>query len=525
MTKILIGKNNMTIAAQQLDPQNKVTFSVSYNGFEFDYLDNTWVLNRNVTVKLDFLSQLNTAAANDVRETLTYFAENYSGHHTSNLSKQLKLYLKTTDANDLSVLGLLTFKGSLLKKDEYKLAVLRGLIRQMRYLELNSNIDDEVYKLLDQWRLSGNEKGVPVLSLDPETGPFSAIEFEAIGLCAAHKYAEGVLSTEQYATLLLFKATGRRSEQLASLKVKDCSISSKYTGSPTYIVNIPRSKQRGGKFRTSFRAFGLVKSTGQVIEQHIKELIAEVQFQLGRNLTSLEQNELPLFVGSQFIDAMKTLSLENSLIFLKSELAHTKSSELGRSLTGAVNKLNVVSERTGQLIHVNPYRFRYTVGTRAAIEGAGILTIATLLDQSDTQNTGVYVANVPEFAIEISKIMNQPLARYAAAFAGRLVKDEDEANKENEGATRIPLREKACDVGSCGSNAFCQDYAPIACYLCPKFRPWANSPHHLVLEWLMEERERLKADTAGDMMIVTINDRAIIAVCQVIKLCEERNND
>lgn len=41
----------------------------------------------------------------------------------------------------------------------------------------------------------------------------------------------------------------------------------------------------------------------------------------------------------------------------------------------------------------------------------------------------------------------------------------------------------------------------------------------------MEERERLKADTAGDMMIVTINDRAIIAVCQVIKLCEERNND
>jgi hypothetical protein len=40
----------------------------------------------------------------------------------------------------------------------------------------------------------------------------------------------------------------------------------------------------------------------------------------------------------------------------------------------------------------------------------------------------------------------------------------------------------------------------------------------------MEERERLKLDTGEDMQIVAINDRAIIAVCQVIKLCEEKNN-
>jgi hypothetical protein len=120
--------------------------------------------------------------------------------------------------------------------------------------------------------------------------------------------------------------------------------------------------------------------------------------------------------------------------------------------------------------------------------------------------------------------MNQPLARYASAFAGKLVEDEDEANAENTGAARIPCREKDCDVGSCGSNSFCQDYAPIACYLCPKFRPWAHAPHHLILEWLVEERERLKADTNGDMQIVSINDRAILAVCQVIQLCREYNN-
>jgi integrase len=524
MKKLTNNGGNRSVPIQHLEQQGKVTLAISHNGFEFDYLQDKWVLNRNVTINLAFLKQFKDIVAEDVRDTLVYFSENNSASHVSNLTDNLKLYLSLSKADNFSELGFLTFKGSLLKKDEYKLSVVRGFIRQMRYLGLNGNINEAVYKLTDQWRLSSNEKGVAVLSLDPEIGPFSSIEFEAIGLNAAHKYAEGDLSTERYAVLSLFKATGRRTEQIASLKVRDFFLTSKFTGSPTYVVNIPRIKQRGGRFRTQFKPFGLVKSVGQVIEQHIKESIADVEAQLERKLTPVEQSELPLFVGCNEINTMKTLSGEDFLDFLKSELSHISSSALSGRLVTATSKLKVVSERTGELIHVNPYRFRYTLGTRAAIEGAGTLTIATLLDHSDTQNVGVYVANVPEFAIEISKIMNQPLARYAAAFAGKLVKDEDEANKENAGATRIPLREKDCDVGSCGTSAFCQDYAPIACYLCPKFRPWANAPHHLVLQWLMEEREQLKADTDGDMTVVTINDRAIVAVCQVIKLCQEQNH-
>jgi integrase len=512
------------MASKPIKEQGNVTLSISHNGFEFDYSEDSWVLNRNVTIKLSFLLQFEEKLAEKIRETLVYFAENYSAHHTSNLAKQLKLYLNESNTNEFSELGFLSFKQVLLKKDEYKLSVVRVFIRQMRYLGLNENIDDGVYKLTDQWKLSGNEKGVAVLSLDPEAGPFSSTEFEAIGLNAAHRYAEGILTTERYAILLLYKSTGRRSEQLASLKVKDFSLTSKYTGYPTYVVNIPRIKQRGGRFRSTFKAFGLVKSVGQIIEQHIKESIAEVEFQLNRKLTAEEQGELPLFITASVIEEAKKYTGIKFHEFLKSELSHLTSAALGRRLNTAVNQLKVISERTGELIHVNPYRFRYTLGTRAAIEGAGIITIATLLDHSDTQSVACYVANVPEFAIEISKIMNQPLARYAAAFAGKVVENEGEANKETLGATRIPLREKNCDVGSCGTNAFCQDYAPIACYLCPKFRPWAGAPHHLVLEWLMEEREQLKGYTDNDMAVVSINDRAIIAVCQVIKLCEEYNN-
>jgi integrase len=511
----------MLIQQLEHEHEGKVTLAISHSGFEFDYFTDKWVLNRNVTVNVNFLTKLSEATSEDVRETLVYFAENYSANHTSNLAKQIKLYLVTSNADTFAVVGFLNFKNSLLKKDEYKLSVVRGFIRQMRYLGLNKNIPDDVFKLTDQWTLGGNEKGVPILSLDPENGPFSSFEFEAIGLNAAHKFAEGVLSTENYASILLFKATGRRPEQIATLKARDFSISNIHTGTPNYVVNIPRIKQRGGGFRTSFKPFGLIKTVGQIVERHIEKSRMGIETELGRKLTDQEVNELPLFVDKKTIKEMKILTREDLLNFLKSELSHVSSAAMSSRLISAVNQLKVVSERTGKLIHINPYRFRYTLGTRAAIEGAGILTIATLLDHSNTQNTGVYVANVPEFAIEISKIMNQPLARYASAFAGKIVQGEEEANEENPGATRIPLHEKDCNVGSCGTSSFCQDNAPIACYVCPKFRPWKNAPHHLVLEWLMEERERLKTDVKGDMEIVSINDRIIIAVCQVIELCEE----
>ncbi|MGS0534484.1 hypothetical protein [Pseudoalteromonas sp. SaAl2] len=120
--------------------------------------------------------------------------------------------------------------------------------------------------------------------------------------------------------------------------------------------------------------------------------------------------------------------------------------------------------------------------------------------------------------------MNNPLSRYASAFLGKIVTNEQEACKENPKAARIPCREKKCDVGSCGSSSFCTDYAPVACYLCPKFRPWRDAPHHLVLKWLIEERERF-SNTINDAKVVSINDSAILAVAQVIKICEEEKGN
>ncbi|WP_228012745.1 site-specific integrase [Vibrio sp. OPT18] len=502
----------------------KVSISMSHNGFEFNYLSSRWTLNRDVTLSVGFLDSFVQPLQEDIREVLVYYAETSSAKHTQNIAIQLKLYQTITGQNDLTELGFASFKNKLPKKEWYKVSVVRGMLRQMRYLKLDKHIDDAVFRLTDQWRLGGNDKGVAVLTLDPETGPFSDLEFEAIGLHAAHRYAEGKLRVDEYACLSMFKASGRRGVQIASIKCKDFSYSSEYTGSPTYVVLIPKAKIRRGKFRSILRPYALVNSVAQVVELHIKEQTAKVEEALGRKMTPEEQGELPLFIDVGTIEEIQSIAPDALMDYLKSELPHIKTSNLSNRLNTAVKKLKIISERTGEALKSNAYRFRYTLGTRAAREGAGVLTLANLLDHSDTQNVKVYVANTPEHAVYIAKIMNQPLARYASAFAGKLVEDEDEANAENKGAARIPCREKDCDVGSCGTSSFCHDYAPIACYFCPKFRPWAHAPHHLILEWLVEERERLIIDTNGDMQIVSINDRAILAVCQVIQLCREYNN-
>ena len=198
-------------------------------------------------------------------------------------------------------------------------------------------------------------------------------------------------------------------------------------------------------------------------------------------------------------------------------------SDLIFQLKVAVGRLGIRSRETGKPIHITAYRFRYTLGTNAARQKAGINVIAKLLDHSDTQNASYYVESVPELAEQISVIMDESLRKYADAFQGKIVKDEIEAHLKVKNANRISCVEQDCNVGSCGTHHVCHDHAPIACYVCNKFMPWANAAHHLILKQLIEEREEL-IKLGCSLEVVAVNDRIIIAVQQVIQACEKFNH-
>ncbi|MFP2508038.1 site-specific integrase [Buttiauxella gaviniae] len=506
--------------SKEIEMFSKMSTFVSLRGYEFDCLAKEWKLDRNNTAQLYFLDALENNFREDIRQTLVYYAQNYSAGYASIFSWTLGSYFSDIGSNTFYEKDLILYKSMMGHKKRHKLALIRIFINQMVYLQRDGSFSSSIPNLLNQWRISSNPKSMFVLSLDPLSGPFSDIEFEAIGHKAANKFAAGLMSINDYAMLLVLKSTGRRPEQVATLKIKDFVISNKYTTAPIFCLNIPRIKLRNAEFRTAMAIFGLINSTGQILIEHIKMHIQDVEVTLGTLLTQEQKNELPLFSSKESISILLKYPRDEWTDILESERIHMTTSSFINRIKKIVKSLDVISERTGKPLHITGYRFRYTLGTRAAREGAGKLTIAKLLDHSTLSSVEHYVKNIPEFALEISKVMNQSLMHYASAFAGLVTKNEETASLVHPGSTRIPFREKDCDVGSCGTDAFCTDYAPIACYTCPKFQPWSDAPHHLVLERLLEEREHIIKIT-GDMSIAAINDRSIIAVVQVINACKE----
>jgi len=498
-----------------------ISKSVSFNGYEFDIYSNVWELNRNGKLRVDFLKGFELGIQEDIRSTLVYFAETKSVGHAANVCREIKEYLNN-GFKTFTQEGVVAFKAKFsLKKDEYRVAVLRVFLKQLYFLELNA-VSDEVFELLSSWRLSGNDKGVAVLSLDAEEGPFSDTEFEAISFGLDNRFAEEVINVEEYALAQLFVATGRRPIQIASLKIGDLRIDSEILDASAFILSIPKAKVRGRGFRSVFTDFALIESVGQVLSVHIKGVKELAALVLGRPLTRECLDLLPLFPDD--LEQLMKLSDDKLKSVLATDVAHRKTSSITSQLKKVIDKLQITSERTGKLLKTTGYRFRYTLGTRAAREGAGILTIATLLDHTDTQNTKVYVANIPEHAATISEIMNGSLMRYASAFQGDVVDSEDDVFTTIPGAQRIRTNDSQDNIGSCGTSAMCHDYAPVACYTCPKFKAWRDAPHYLVLKWLLDERERVVQET-DDLGIAAINDRAIYAVTQVMKQCAELKVD
>lgn len=497
-----------------------LTTAVSLRGYGFNYLDSEWKLDRNHIVPVQFLDKLDVHIGGDIRKVLVYYAENYSAGYTSVHAQTLYAYFTYFGCDTFSEKDLITYKSTMGFKKRYKIRLLKIFISQMIVLKLDGNLSKNIPELVNKWRISAGAKYKYILNLDPKMGPFSDIEFEAIGHVAANKFANNLLSLEEYALLLTMKSTGRRPEQIATLKIKDFVISNKYTQQPIFCLNIPRIKIRNAPFRTQLAAFGLVNSTGQILTEYIKWYIQETETLLSTTLTPEQKNEMPLFANKSCIRFLMTHPQEEWTEGLRSERVHMKSVYFSNWIRKIVESLDVISERTGKPVHVTGYRFRYTLGTRAAREGSGKLTIAKLLDHTTLSSVEHYVKNIPEFALEISRVMNDSLINYASAFAGHLTKNEEAANLIHPGCARIPFQEKNCDVGSCGAEAYCTDYAPIACYTCPKFKPWSDAPHHFVLEWLLEERRRI-SELTGDITISAINDRSIIAVMQVMNACAE----
>lgn len=490
---------------------------ISKAGYEF-YLDaDFWRLDKDTIISLKTIkNSLNISYIDGFLKTLAFYAENYSSSHTETIANRFKYMIINNIGSELNPDLLISYRSTLNKNTEWYLGTIRGFLKKWHELGYDG-ISDEVVELLDGWTLKGNVKGDVVKRLDPDKGPLTDIELLAFNEGAVQAFERGKISISDLAIGLISSNTGRRQVQISHLKIKDLLAGKNKKGEDMYLINVPRAKQRGATFRSEFKQFAITKELWTILNMQAQLVANRIESLAGFEIKDIDRLELPLFPNiSKFSSHLNLTQLRQKLA--KDEL-HIQSSEITHTVKKIANAANIHSERTGKAIEISSNRFRYTMGTRAAREGFGIMVIAELLDHSDTQNANVYIENIPEYAERINEKVGHLLAPYAQAFAGVLVNSEKDARRGNDLNSRI--RSGGKGIGTCGSFDFCGARVPIPCYTCIHFQAWVDGPHQRVLDELIAERDRIKEIT-GDIAVAAINDRTILAVMEVIRLCEAR---
>lgn len=480
---------------------------LSRDGYVVELLDERWRLSKDIDLPIGDICKVFPGDRYTLRQVLASYARHSSPSHVQNLLMRFSHYVKALGGAELfSVESIISYRASLDKPRAWYLSTVRVLMRQWARLGY-SGIPAETLTLLDSLRIQGNEKGRAVQSQCPEEGPLTDIEMQGIVESATHSFAANELNLTEASLLMTFAMTGRRPAQVSALKLKDLiSLGSKY------FINFPRAKQRHMGWRSSFKRFAIIEDLWLLLNE--QAAYVRILFAKSLDTSGIPKDvdgELPLFPNMN-----EELSLVLELELLKSDRLHLPSSEVSRIVIEAGEKLSVISERTGQPLHLNPNRFRYTLGTNLAGEGKGVYVIAEALDHTDTQNVGVYVKNLPDIAERIDKAVAMQLAPYAQIFRGVVIPSERHAVRGNDPSSRISNGNR--NVGSCGSHGFCGALAPVACYTCAHFQPWLDGPHEEVLDGLIQERERVK-DLTGDLKVASANDRLIYAVSDVLHRC------
>jgi hypothetical protein len=330
-------------------------------------------------------------------------------------------------------------------------------------------------------RAPGNVTGHHVRFHDPLHGPFSPDELQLI--VRAIKAGKG--RERDRALVLLHLELGINQFAAARLKNKDLKLYEQ-GDSVYYQIDVPRVKKRTVKRETKRRP---------------------ISSRLGTLLEALQKGEAdaPLFYwlpqgdpGAHIRTAMRRFAEE----------------------------ANLISPQTNARLLLHSRRFRYTLATHMAEEGASKLHIAEELDHTDTNHVAVYVETVSSIADPVAIATDGALLPLVQRFLGKIVDSECQAAFEDVPNQMIPgtiphlpgMHLNVGGVGMCGRNVrkdgLCQLYPPLSCYLCPSFAALRTGPHeemlNALLAYLQRERETL------DKRILMQFDDIIMAIREVL---------
>lgn len=331
--------------------------------------------------------------------------------------------------------------------------------------------------------------------MDPALGPFT--KGEMLVLSKAIDNNELPLKVRLLVDLLL--SFGLRPIQLSLLKRRDFIVDP--TSGLSYL-NIPRVKNSSRHRRQEYSSRILSPRTARLLAEHIGSY----------NLSppNIKSNDLPIFFS------LKPISLENRrpngawywqheilaskdyyLNNNKKAYAHHRSTLFFEYMLRSTAAKFPLSPRTGKIFSLNPYRFRYTVGTQAVMSGCTPTEVAELLDHASTSSVKHYF----RFTQEMWEILESAVESRIEQkhFALAWVSDEDIAG--NIYAKSVCETTSFTSIGKCASKSICLDEPAIACYACNKFCPNKNpAAHRHALGNLIDRRNKLRSSSSDSLV-------------------------
>lgn len=415
----------------------------------------------------------------------------------------IRFLIKERPERSVEVISLgdvLRYGASLKARENYKLRRLKEHL--LLWIDLGvGGLGADLIVGLPNLATKSHEVGAAVRTLDPQTGPLTDIEYEAVLSAIRNTFTEGKITPSNYTLLMLAITLGARPLQLAMLKCGDFTVAERQDDSKIFILQVTRIKQgKGIRPRTLFRPRELAPALGTLIQQQCDEAR---KWALAHDVSP---EEAPIFPSEHALVDMAAIGLHG----------HYSGSSMAEKLRRLLRDLAVTSHRTGQKLHLFQSRIRRTLGTRAAAEGHPASVIADLLDHSWIDSSLIYIETRPAMMERIDKALAFQMAPIAQAFAGTLVVRQASV----KGRIIHTTAEKRLEsVGMCGKHSYCRLAAPLACYTCAYFNPWLDAPHEALLDSLLEERETLLEE--ADLRIASVNDLTILAIADVVQRCRE----
>jgi len=479
----------------------------SFDGTEFDPRQDHWRFRSGLQeVNIDLLALRGRAPelVEPFRRLILWYVQSRSASLANVIYHRFLHFIRFQGDGfsiaEITARNILDYRSSLHEDQRWYVTTLAGALRRWQAFEI-PGINNDVQPLLKKLRLKGNRKGEAIRTACPISGPLSDIEFSGVVSGVNTVFSNGWISRSDYLLAFLCLTLGLRPVQLAALKTADFVTSNEEEAA---VLRVPRAKQPEEGYREAFKDRPLANLLREQFILHVAEV--EARFK-----ASLVPAGCPMFPAAKQGDQAWAVGLE----------WHLTSRGIYGRVRSALEAAGVHSERTGLPLRLNPLRLRRTLGTRAAAEGHGAMVIAEMLDHSDLQNVAVYYEARPDIIDRLDEAMATSLAPWAQAFVGDL--EDDQSTRQAPGGKIIdPRFGRSSPLGRCGTAGGCQLAAPNGCYTCPSFRAWRQGPHREVLEHLLRERARLKE--LGSERVAAANDRAILAVAQVVQLCEDASN-